>query len=465
MGPWRQEVDLFPVLKGGGLVTLSVSERETIRNLRTKWQSRTLDDELNLRYYKGQQRLEQIGLTIPPSLRKFTVVANWPRVVVDTIVGRQRVRSLILPGEDTADPRLRAIWDANNMQAHLKMFLRDRCVYGRSFLSVGTNERSRELPLIRVESPRQIEADVDVRREVITAAARFYGEEAPGKPALATLYLPNVTIWAQLGPAGWVELDRDNHNLGAVPIVMHLNRRMSGSWIGESEMTDVIPLADSAARSLTDMQFAQSAHGAPRMFMTGVAQGDFLDANGKPIPKLEAYFNAVSLITNPQGKVGQLEAADLKNFETAITVYGRQASTVTGFPARYFGLTTTNPPAEGAIRADEAQLVERVEDQNEECGMTVGWTMALALKFATGKTVEGNRVKVDWHDPATPTVSQRMDAITKAKSVGILSREGSWDELGWSEARKDKERRYFAAEASDPTMDRLVGQLMSGATA
>lgn len=446
-------------------MALSDSERETIRNLRTNWQSRSYDDDLMWRYYKGRQRLEQIGLTIPPSLRKFTVVANWPRVVVDTIVGRQRVRSLILPGEDTADPKLRAIWDANNMQAHLKMFLRDRCVYGRAFLSVGTNESSPDLPMIRVESPRQIEADVDVRREVITAAARFYGEESPGKPAYATLYLPDVTVWARQDPAGWVEIDRNVHNLGAVPLVMHLNRRMSGSWRGESEMTDIIPLTDSVARSLTDMQFAQAAHGAPRMYMTGVAQGDFIDANGKPVPKLEAYFNAVSLIKDPNGKVGQLDAADLKNFDTAVKVYGQQASTVTGFPARYFGLTTTNPPAEGAIRADEAQLVERVEDQNEECGMTVGWIMALALRFATGQSVDGNRVKVDWHDPATPTVAQRMDAITKAKSVGILSREGSWDELGWSEARKAKERAYFAAEASDPLVERLTSSLLNNAPA
>lgn len=37
----------------------------------------------------------------------------------------------------------------------------------------------------------------------------------------------------------------------------------------------------------------------------------------------------------------------------------------------------------------------------------------------------------------------------KAKQAGIVSREGAWDELGWSEARKAKERAYFDAEADD----------------
>lgn len=456
-------------------MALSKFERQAIQDMQSKWESTGGQDELLRRYYVGKQRLDQIGLTIPPSLRRFIVVANWPRVVVDTTVGRQRVRSLILPGEETADPQLRALWDANNMQAHLKMFLRDRCVYGRSFLSVGMNERDSKSPLIRVESPRQIAANVDARSEAITVAARFYGSTESVRfhgavtptisPTQVTLYLPEGTVWAARDGSGWQEIDRDMHELGVVPIVMHLNRRMSGSWDGESEMTDIIPLTDSCARSLTDMQFAQAAHGAPRMFMTGVAQGDFVDSDGKPVPKLEAYFNAVTTLTDPNAKVGQLSAADLKNFETAVTVYGKQASTVTGFPSRYFGLTTANPPAEGAIRADEAQLVERIEDQNEECGMTVGWAMALAMRLANGREIDGNRVKVEWHDPGTPTVAQRADAIVKMKSTGILSREGSWDELGWTEARKAKEREYFEREASDPLVDQLTSRLLNdGAT-
>lgn len=435
---------------------MAASDQDLLAELEIKRDGSGARDELNLRYYQGRQRLEQIGLTIPESLRRFIVIANWPRVVVDTIVGRQRVRSMVLPGEESADPQLRAIMDASNMQAHLKMFNRDRCIYGRAFMSVGSNEDNPSLPLIRVESPREMVAKVDIRKESMIAAARFYGEVDGVSPAKATLYTPNSTSWWDKTSRGWVEADRDDHGLGAVPIVMHLNRRMSGSWDGESEMTDIIPLADSTARALTDAQFNQASHGAPRMWMTGVAQGDFLDTNGVPIPRIEAYFNSVTTLTDSAARVGQLEAADLKNFETALRIYGQQASTVTGFPARYFGLTTTNPPAEGAIRADEAQLVERVEDQNEEVGMTLGWAGALALRFATGEWVSGNRVRVDWHDPATPTVAQRMDAVVKAVSVDILSREGAWDELGWSEARKAKERTYFEQQANDPVIRQIL---------
>lgn len=440
-------------------MALTPDEIRLVEKLKLQQDFHATNDERLLRYYQGQQRLEQLGMAIPPEMRKFLVIANWCRTLVDVTNARQQVRALVLPGEETADPRLRAIWDASNLSAHLAMFNLDRMIYGRAFMSVGTNEDDHALPLVRVESPREMEAMVDVRREVVTAAARFYGaDETTGfGPTNVTLYLPDQTVWIERDTGGrWYEVDRDKHNLGAVPVVMHLNRRLSGAWVGESQMSDIIPLVDSAARSLTNLQFAQEAHGVPRMFMTGVAKGDFIDEAGNPIPQFEAYFNAIHLLSKENAKVGQLTAADLKNFETAISIYGKQAATVTGFPARYFGLLSSNPPAEGAIRADEATLIRSVEAQNEQVGMTVGWVAALAMRFATGEWVTGNRVRVDWFDPATPTIAQRMDATVKAYASGILSREGSWDELGWSEARKAKERSYFEAEVQDALLNNLI---------
>lgn len=450
-------------------MALTPSEVALIDRMKRDLDANAMNDERLLRYYQGQQRIEQLGMAIPPNMRRFLVVVNWPRVVVDTIEHRQNVRALVLPGEETADPRLRAIWDASNLDAHVKMFNRDRMIYGRAFMSVGTNEDDPSLPLVRVESPREMTALVDVRRETVTAAARFYGTdpETGRNPTNVTLYLPDETVWVAYdrNSGKWTEVDRDRHMLGAVPVVVHLNRRMSGSWTGESQMSDIIPLTDSAVRTFTNLQFVIEAHGAPRKYMTGVEQKDFVDADGKPLPQWEAYFDAIHMVTNPQGKVGQLEAANVSNFETAVNLYGKQAATVTGFPARYFGLHTTNPPAEGAIRADEAQLVESVEGQNVEVGMTLGWVGALALRFATGEWVSGNRVRVDWFDPATPTQAQRMDALVKMRSVQAISREGMWDELGWSEARKAKEREYLSAEALDPVTQAIVAEVNRDAAA
>jgi hypothetical protein len=352
-------------------------------------------------------------MAIPPAMRRFLVITNWCRTVVDTINDRQQVRSLILPGEETADPTLRAIWDANNLTAHLAMFNRDRMIYGRAFMSVGANEYAAELPLVRVESPREMVAEVDRRTELITAAARFYGQTARSAgPTKVTLYNPDSTVWVERNEADgrWSEVDRDDHGLGVVPVVMHLNRRLSGGWRGESQMVDVIPLVDSAARSLTNLQFAQEAHGIPRMYMTGVAKGDFIDEDGKPIPQFEAYFDAIHTDhERRRARSASSTAADLKNFETALNIYGAQASVATGFPLRKFGISAVNPPTEGSIRAEETDLVRSVESQNDEVGMTsAGSARWPALRTrsrssrATGSTWTGST------RPPRPSPSARM---------------------------------------------------------
>lgn len=439
-------------------MALTPSEVAVIERMHRNLSTRAYDDLKHLRYREGEARVEHLGMAIPPNMRQFMVFIDWCDILVTGHTDRQAVRSLVLPGEDQTDPQMRAIWDASNMDAKVPQVADDAWTFGRSFWTVGSNEHDSSTPLIRAESPMEMTAIIDPRLERMKVAARFYGsDEAGNSPTHVTLYLPDQTVWVERASGGrWREIDRDQHNLGVVPVVMHLHRSRAGEVVGRSGIKRLIPLVDSVTRAMTNMQFGQEAAGLPRKYMVGVERGDFLDADGNPVPQFEAYFDAIHTLTNKDAKVGQLDAADLKNFETAVNVAAKQAAAMTKMPPDYFGITTTNPAGEGAIRASEARLIRSVESQNTQHGTTLGWVLALALRFSTGEWVKGNRVKVDWFDPATPTVAQRMDAIAKAKAAGILSREGSWDELGWSEARKERERGYFADEAADPVLMALA---------
>src|ERR1700741_933372 len=158
-------------------MALSSAELDLIAKHKMRLDENSAADDLLLRYYKGAQRIRQLGMAIPPEMRKFLVIANWCRTVVDTTNSRPQVRALTLSGEDRADPALRAILDASNFTAHLSMFNIDRMVYGRSFMSVGSNEKAASLPLVRVESPREMTAFIDPRTEMITSGCRFSGWE------------------------------------------------------------------------------------------------------------------------------------------------------------------------------------------------------------------------------------------------------------------------------------------------
>jgi len=439
-------------------LALTPDEVKLIELHHKDYQNNKFRDELMLRYRMGEQTIRHLGMAVPPSYRDFTFVLNWPGVYVESIESRQDVRALILPGESAADPRLVEMMDANNLDADLSLFLDDRYTFGRAFMSVGSNEDDAENPLIHVESPREMTARVDVRKRTMTSACKFYGEdETRLGPVGLTLMLPNVTVWAEKNVEGrWAEVDRDVHNLGRVPVTMSLCGRRSGSWVGKPLIARVNDITDALARTMANMQFASEANGVPQKYALGVASGDFVDSNGQPLPAWSAYFNAIWANKNPNIKVGQFSAADLKNFETQVTIYGKLASSVTYLPSRYFGMTTANPASEGAIDGEEAQFVKFVERQNAQVGSVLGWTAGLWWRFATGDWIDGSRIGVEWHNPGTPTIAQREDALMKRRSAGVLSRKGYWDELGWSEQRKAKEEEYLAAEALDPVTQALV---------
>ena len=430
---------------------LPLDESKLVDDLSRRLFTSYPDDQRFDRYYEGTQRLAHIGLAVPPELRKFETVLNWCRTVVDSVSDRMRMKAFYLPGEQQASEALRESWDYNNLDSESIAHHQEMLILGRGFVSVGANEEDPEFPLIQVENPRELAVDIDHRHRRLRAAVRVMPSEndAPGTPSNAVLYLPDSTMRLKRHQGRWVVEDRDDHRLGRVPLVMFLNRRRVGQWTGVSEMVDAIPLVDAAARSLTNLQLAGETHSVPQKYVLGMSKGDFVDADGKPIPAWEAYFNAIWANQNKDAKVGQFAASDLSNFHNTVDHYASKLAGLYGLPARYVGITSVNPAAEGAIRAEEARLILNVEKKAALAGDGWGWVMGLVERFRTGEWVSGSRIKTDWFDAGTPTYAQRADALTKMynSGQGILSREGVWEELGWSEARMERERSRFEAEA------------------
>ena len=446
------------------MARLQGEEREIVTALSRKVTSKRKKHRQYEMTYMGLQAVDILGIAIPPEMRGFEFPLNWCRVAVDEIEHRMDVKTLSMPGQQSDDHALREGWDANDMDLQSSLNHREVLVHGHGFVTVGTNPDDAAHPRIAVESARTMVAKIDGARRTMDAALRLYSDPSKSwAPDSGTLYLPNSTVWiTREGHGAWEIVDRDDHNLGRVPVVMFLNRQRAADWQGESEMSDLIPLVGMAARTIANHQAAQETIGAAKRWITGATKGDFVGADGKPRAEWEAYYDAIWAFSNPDAKVGQLPGADVSGFVDTITMLAEQASALTGLPMRYFGKNPANPASEGAISADESRLVKNVERKNREAGTAWGWVMGLYERFRTGEWVEGGRIGVEPHDPGTPTLAQKTDALQKLHGSGIISREGVWDELGWSPERKERERAYLAAEASDPVMMDIADRLSGG---
>ena len=60
-----------------GLVALTPSEVATLERLLRVHETGNWNDELMLRYYLGRQRVEQLGMAIPPAMPASRSPARW----------------------------------------------------------------------------------------------------------------------------------------------------------------------------------------------------------------------------------------------------------------------------------------------------------------------------------------------------------------------------------------------------
>lgn len=411
-------------------------------------------------YYEGAQRVEYLGLAVPPELRRFETVLNIPRMAVDEVERRLDVRALQLPDEQAPSADLHRLWDANDLDEVVPLAIKDALLYGAGYMSVGGNPADPGMPLIRAEHAPDVAVETDIRSRAIRWALREYRDEY-GRRQAATLYSPSEIVWLVKDGGRWVEEARAPHGLGRAPIVQLRNRPRTGEEYadGVSEMADVIGLTDAVARTITNMQVAAEANGIPQKYVVGVQPKDFVGRDGKPKTTWESYFTSVWAVTKDTAKMGTFTAASLDNFHNTVNHLFKWAAAVLGLPLRYAAQDTNQPATEGAIVADESRLIKNCERKQAVFGNALGNLMGMAYQASTGNVVDPVRVVVRWHDPATPTYAQRADATQKlAAGVPILSREGAWDELGWTPERMQIERERFAAQESDPLLADLAAK-------
>jgi len=440
-------------------INLSVTERSLLTNLkatldRSRARTSTLND-----YYEGEQKLEQLGLSIPDELKDFAVILGWPRTTVDSVERRLDVQGFRLPGK-SADASLWEVWQYNNMDERQTFAHTDALALERSYICVGTNEQDRRYPLITVESPMEMVAVRDPRTHRVIAALRSYdpgGVDGLSPDQRITLYFPNRTLWLRLNNGKWEnEFEPDVHNLGTAPVVVMVNRnratRRKGSILeGVSEMSDIIPIANSASRAVTNAQLAQETMAAPQRGVLGATKGDFIGADGQPLSAWQAYFGSVWAMANKDAKTFQFDAADLSNFENIVNMYARLASGVTSLPVEYFGLNTQNPPSADGQRAGETRLIKNAERKQVGFGHSWESVQRLVMRFRDGVwDTDARQLEAIWRDAGTPTVAQMTDAVVKRFQVGLIDWETAQERLGETPAaiQQMKDRRAADSEAA-----------------
>lgn len=383
-------------------------------------------------YFNGEQLIRDLGISIPPQLKGLHTVIGWPRVGVESLEERLDLEAFRwADGADSSD--LEEIADANDLFDESSLAHLDSLVYGREYLAIGSGDRDYP-PLITVESPLDMTLMWDARLRMGTAALRecaadSFIETGPDERMLV-LYLPDQTVTCLPSESGgWEVVERDQHNLGVVPVVRLANRQRTADRVGKSEITpDVMSITDAACRRLMGIEVAAEFFGAPQRYILGASESAFQDAEGNAKSAWETYIGRVLALERDEDgnvpDVGQFSAHDPSGQTKIVDLYARIMSSQFGLPPHMLGYTTDNPASADAIRSTEAKLVKRSERRIRRFGRAWQDAMRLALWVRDGEPPEkARRIETVWRNPATPTVAAQADATVKLVQAGILPAE------------------------------------------
>jgi hypothetical protein len=443
---------------------------EHVAELLNLWTEATQDLEENSTYYEAEHRPQALGLAVPPPMRHLLAKIGWASLYLDSLEERLNVEGFRMAQAVSADDKLWEWWQANNMdtassQAHLEAM-----IYGRCYVTVSAPDPTDPLsdktsPVIRVESPMSVFAEIDESTQRVTRAIRVI--EKNGQPRKVTLYLPNVTHFLTEEDTGGLRrwrpyMNAVEHKLGAVPVIPMLNKKRVGETYGKTEIRASIKSAiDAACRLMMDLQAAAELMAIPQRVLFGADFDELLSQTGGS--KWEAYMANVLAFDDPDGKIQQFAAAELQNFVNGMRQLEKNVANDTGLPPQYLSFATDNPASADAIRASESRLVTKSERKCNIFGEAWEQVMRMAMLVMTRSIPKGAyRMETKWRNPATPSFASKADAVVKLATAktpdgrAVIPLEMARQELGYTDVQR-RQMEKWDRESSSNILSDLYG--------
>ena len=416
-------------------------------------------------YYEAQKRPDAIGIAVPPNMQRLLANVGYPRLYVDSIAERQEVEGFRVGDNPEGDEDLWNWWQTNNLDIDATLGHTDALIYGRSYITISMPDPKidvnvdPEVPLIRVEPPAGLFADMDPRTREVTQAIRVTYDSSGAEVISATLYLPEDTIQWIKEDGAWKVLQRIRHGLMVVPVVPIVNRTSLADLYGVSEITpELRSITDAAARTLMTMAATAEIMAIPQRLLFGVKAED-IGVDPLTGEKLfDAYVARILAFEDPDAKAQQFNAAELRNFVEALDSLDRKAAAYTGLPPQYLSFNSQNPASAEAIKSSESRLVKKTERKNKLFGGAWEQAMRIAYRMAKGGDIppEMFRMETVWRDPSTPTYTAKADAATKlyANGMGVIPKERARIDMGYTIAEREE---MSAWDEQESPMNMLLG--------
>lgn len=400
-------------------------------------------DELDRRaaqFEKLEQYVSPGGCPIPEPIARAQVTqayrmlmafaqTNYAPLIV------RSARSLLHPGgirnggSAETDQAAWGMWQANKLDAEARLAHDAILTHGRAFAIAWPSTDGE--PTITIEDPSTTIVEYVEGSRYVRAAGvrRWIGDD---KRPHATLYRPDG-VYKFSGPKNssgsrgtqWEQriVDGEPWPLkpqvdGVVPVVeIATNRRLKATRYGyaEGDFENVLGLLD----RINVLEFLRLVIAFTAGFPVRIVIGDKIlkDDEGNDIAPFKLAVDTIAQLEDPNVKVEELKAADLKSFGEAIDRDTQTLSGLTSTPAYFLRSVPIQNVSADAIRAADLPRVSKAEDHKLFLGE--GWEEVLrtAGKLRREPLDIGDAASLVWLNRESRSLAERADAASKLKDL------------------------------------------------
>lgn len=360
---------------------------------------------------------------------------NYPRLTVQSVVERMRLRGFRRRGATELDAKLLAAARTMNLDAVADRLHTVRALYGAGYLTVWTSERT-GLPVALADSPLNAAVIRDPATGEVIAALRTWTLGDDGSRGGAYMTASSITRYRAQSESGQWQQDGAtwDNPLGMVPMVPFIRQQHTADADGTSLVADVLDLSDALAKVLADGMVNSEYYAKPRRWATGLEIVEDEDGNAVDPFGRSRFLQSEA----PETKFGQLQATAPDGQTELVATLTQQIGALTGLPPHYLGLHGDQPANADGVRAAETQLTARVAA--EQRATDGPWSTVAALMAGTlDGTVDpwaADYVSV-WESAESWTPAQAADAAAKLATIGVPLRSLLSQPLGYDPAEVD----------------------------
>lgn len=351
--------DLLPVRSKN----LNEEDLATLSELLKVWRAKRPKNLSLSLYHDSKQRLRDLGISLPPSMRSVHAALGWPQKAVSALARKHVFEGFSLNGQ--TDPfDMNELLDANRFELEFAQAVNSAYKHSCSFITTTTGNTDDGEPsvLVHARSAEYSAAVWDKRRRDLKSFLAITDIDEHGMPTAAVMMTRTHTHDLKRESGSWTSEATPN-NTGRVLAEPIAYDPQIDRPFGRSRITrEVRYLTDAGVRTLLRTETSAEFYASPQRYALGADESSFQDQDRWKV----ILGHMLALGVNELGEIPTVGQFSQMSMEPHLSMYRQLAQnfcSATGLPQSSVGLFADNPASAEAMQAAEAALSDEAEYQ------------------------------------------------------------------------------------------------------